>query len=245
MWGGAVTADFIGADEGLANEDGVAQGVAAGGAAEDGLGIDENYEVIRNLLHVNTLGRGAVRGHRRNFLFSKEGIADRCRGGCAEWRRPMKEGETNLATMVTTKGSTVLHSVLYVSTAQVLFTPPRLEELLTVSRANNARQQITGLLLYRDGAFMQFLEGPMGEVERLYRKIKTDDRHFAIVTISEGAIPHRLFPDLPMGFHNLRDQAVRQLPGFAEFAETSLSMSEFCDEPDRAMQLLGVFERGR
>jgi hypothetical protein len=145
--------------------------------------------------------------------------------------------------MVTTKGSTVLHSVLYVSTAQVLFTPPRLNELLSASRVNNARQQITGLLLYRDGAFMQFLEGPMGAVERLFRRIKTDERHFAIVTIAEGAIAHRHFPDLPMGFHNLRDQAVQQLPGFDEFAETTLAMSEFCDEPDRAMQLLRLFQR--
>ncbi|EDY19180.1 BLUF domain protein [Chthoniobacter flavus Ellin428] len=157
----------------------------------------------------------------------------------------MARNEANIGTMVTTKGSTVLHSVLYVSTAQVLFTAPRMEELLTKSRASNARQQITGLLLYRDGAFMQFLEGPEGAVERLFRKIKADERHFAIVTISEGAIPQRRFPDSPMGFHNLRDHAVRALPGFAEFAETSLSMSEFCDEPGRAMQLLGVFERGR
>jgi hypothetical protein len=147
--------------------------------------------------------------------------------------------------MVTTKGSTVLHSVLYVSTAQVLFTPPRMDELLATSRTNNARQQITGLLLYRDGAFMQFLEGPMGAVERLFRRIKADERHFALVTLSERAIPHRHFPDLPMGFHNLRDQAVRQLPGFAEFAETTLAMSEFCDKPARAMQLLRLFEGRR
>lgn len=150
-----------------------------------------------------------------------------------------------MATMVSTKGSTVLRSVLYVSTAQVLFTPPRMEELLVQSRANNARQQITGLLLYRDGAFMQFLEGPEAAVERLFRRIRADERHFAVVTLSEGVVPQRRFPDRPMDFYNLRDRAVRQLPGFAEeFLETTLSMAEFGDEPDRAMQLLRVFEQG-
>ena len=161
-----------------------------------------------------------------------------------ETRHPLGEGEANMASMVTTKGSTVLHSVLYVSTAQVLFTPPRMEELLVRSRENNVRHQITGLLLYQDGAFMQFLEGPEAAVERLFRKIRADERHFAIVTISEGAIPCRRFPDCPMGFRNLRDRAVRQLPGFEEFEDTMLSTAEFSQEPDRAMQLLRVFERG-
>lgn len=150
-----------------------------------------------------------------------------------------------MATMVSTKGSTLLHSLLYISTAQVLFTPPRMEELLTASRQSNARHQITGLLLFQDGAFMQFLEGPATAVERLYRKIKVDERHFAVVTISEGEVSARRFPNRPMDFRNLRDRAVRQLPGFAEFSETSLSMSEFIDEPDRAMQLLSLFESGK
>lgn len=145
--------------------------------------------------------------------------------------------------MVNTKGSIVLHSVLYVSTAQVLFTPPRMEELLAKARASNARHQVTGLLLFRDGAIMQFLEGPEGAVAGLFRRIRADDRHFAVVTISEGAAPRRRFPDCPMGFRNLRDRAVRRLPGFEEFEDTMLSIVEFGQEPDRAMQLLRLFER--
>jgi hypothetical protein len=146
--------------------------------------------------------------------------------------------------MVLAKRSSVLYSLLYVSTAQVLFTPPRIEELLATSRANNARDHITGLLLFRDGAFMQFIEGPEAAVERVFRKIKADERHFAIETISEGSIPRRRFPGSPMGFCNLRDHAVRQLPGFAEFSDTMLSTAEFASEPERAMQLLRLFENG-
>jgi hypothetical protein len=78
----AVAVDFLGTDEGLADEDGIAHGVAADGAAENGLRIDKNYEVIRILLHVNALGRDGVRGHRRKVL-SKEGIGFGWGIGCA------------------------------------------------------------------------------------------------------------------------------------------------------------------
>jgi len=103
--------------------------------------------------------------------------------------------------MVTTKGSTVLHSVLYVSTAQVLFTAPRMEELLAKSRTSNARQQITGLLLYRDGAFMQFLEGPEGAVERLFRRIKADEMKKCKRFIVEHHSPPCGMLRISLGYH--------------------------------------------
>jgi hypothetical protein len=144
--------------------------------------------------------------------------------------------------MVINPGSAVLDSLLYISTAQVLFTPTRLEELVSASRIQNARLGITGQLLFRDGAFMQWLEGPADAVEKLWRKIRTDERHYAVVTLSEGSIRERHFPESPMGFRNLRDPAVRQLPGFDEFRDTPLSTTEFSSEPARAVRLLALLK---
>jgi len=147
--------------------------------------------------------------------------------------------------MVIHTSPAVLYSYLYMSTAQVLFTPARLEELLTRSRANNARLGITGILAFRDGAFMQFIEGPQIAVETLFRKLKVDERHYAIVTLAEGPVSHRRFPRSPMDFRNLRDPAVRLVPGFEEFRDTSLTDTEFAYEPARAVRLLRLFQDGK
>ena len=143
--------------------------------------------------------------------------------------------------MVIQSGPGVLYSLLYMSTAQILFTPARLQELLEQSRTNNARDGITGLLVFRDGAFMQILEGPQPAVQRRFRKIKADERHYALVTLSEGPIAQRSFPDWSMEFRNLRDTAVRRLPAFEEFVDMPLSPTEFSAEPALALNLLKVF----
>ena len=137
-----------------------------------------------------------------------------------------------------------LYSLLYMSTAQILFTPARMDELLEQSRRNNARAGITGLLVFRDGAFMQLLEGPEQAVQELMRKIRTDERHYAIVTLTEGPIAKRSFPDWSLDYHNLRDPEVRKLPGFEEYADVPLNVAEFSAEPSMALQLLQVFKKG-
>ena len=60
--------------------------------------------------------------------------------------------------------------------------------ILAVSRANNRRDSITGLL-YSDGKrFLQVLEGPQDKVTSAFARIKLDSRHRAIVVLSERAI---------------------------------------------------------
>ena len=52
-----------------------------------------------------------------------------------------------------------------------------LKELLHVSRANNERNRITGMLLYKNGHFMQVIEGEEARVTELMNIIKKDIRH--------------------------------------------------------------------
>ena len=49
--------------------------------------------------------------------------------------------------------------LVYVSSAVRPFSKSELVELLNVTRDNNSRLGVTGMLLYRDGNFMQVLEG--------------------------------------------------------------------------------------
>jgi len=144
--------------------------------------------------------------------------------------------------MVTKNGSAGLFSLLYMSTAQILFTPARMEELLSQSRRNNARDGVTGLLIFRDGTFMQLLEGPQEAVQIRFRKIKADERHYAVVTLFEGPIAERRFPNWSMDYRNLRDPEVRKLPALKEFDTEVFNSGELATDPSLAIQLVKVFQ---
>ena len=93
-----------------------------------------------------------------------------------------------------------VYQVLYHSRARDAPTDAQLRELLTQSQAHNARQGITGLLLYSDGRYVQVLEGPGPAVRALYARIQRDPRHAQVVTVSAGPGPRRWFADWSMDF---------------------------------------------
>lgn len=53
-------------------------------------------------------------------------------------------------------------------------------------RTNNERAGITGMLLYKDGNFMQLLEGEKEAVLRLHKNIIVDPRHKGFLTLLQG-----------------------------------------------------------
>lgn len=74
--------------------------------------------------------------------------------------------------------------------------------LLDGARTFNRSRNITGLLLYKGGTFLQCLEGPIAELEALYARIEKDPRHRAVTMISCGEGP-RQFAQWSMGFVNV------------------------------------------
>lgn len=66
-------------------------------------------------------------------------------------------------------------------------------QILKASRANNARDGITGALLYSDGCFAQVLEGRLENVQRTFERIQRDLRHGDVVILQAGAATERLF----------------------------------------------------
>lgn len=70
--------------------------------------------------------------------------------------------------------------------------------ILAVSRANNIRDGLTGLL-YADGRrFLQALEGEEEVLEAALHRIRADPRHRAVVILSERVIPSREFGEWAM-----------------------------------------------
>ena len=69
-----------------------------------------------------------------------------------------------------------------------------LSAILTASRANNRKRDITGALICRSDIFLQLLEGPEQQVKSTYAAIQNDDRHINIYHLLDQNVDKRLFP---------------------------------------------------
>lgn len=107
------------------------------------------------------------------------------------------QGETELDDIPQLLASRI-HHILYRSRATRLVTEAELTELVAHSRPYNTYMDITGLLCYGDGHFVQFLEGPEASVLELYAAIRQDPRHEQIEILSDTAGPTRWFADWRM-----------------------------------------------
>jgi Sensors of blue-light using FAD len=132
---------------------------------------------------------------------------------------------------------------VYSSSAVKLFSQAELLDLLAQSRENNTSLGITGMLLYKDGNFMQVLEGEEETVQALVAKIARDPRHRGIITLLRGPLEERQFPDWSMGFRDLNSAEVLSMPGYNEFLNTPLTGEEFSADSTRCQKLLLMFKK--
>ncbi|HEX8302578.1 BLUF domain-containing protein [Sphingomonas sp.] len=112
--------------------------------------------------------------------------------------------------------------LVYVSSANRREAPDP-ASILAVSRGNNRRDGITGML-YSDGTrFLQVLEGPDERVEAAYARIQADPRHRAIVILSRRAIDAREFGEWEMAHHAPGGDADAFIERIAELAANASS----------------------
>ncbi|ABF52008.1 BLUF domain-containing protein [Sphingopyxis alaskensis] len=89
-------------------------------------------------------------------------------------------------------------SVIYVSVADPLLSPADIDAILVTARRNNARDALTGALIYNGHNFMQLLEGPADRVDACLAAIREDRRHSGMIEIRRRAIERREFADWTM-----------------------------------------------
>ena len=70
--------------------------------------------------------------------------------------------------------------------------------ILEKSRVNNKEKNITGVLLYNDNLFVQYLEGAKEDVFSVYEKIIDDKRHSFPLILNFGEHTDRMFPEWHM-----------------------------------------------
>lgn len=134
-----------------------------------------------------------------------------------------------------------MYQIVYASSATQPFDEKALRALLEVSQRNNARVNVTGMLLYREGNFIQVLEGEESAVQETYDRIARDPRHCGVLPFLKGDIAERDFPAWSMAYRNL-DRDAASIPGFSEFLNFPLTGNEFATDPSRCQRLLMVFK---
>lgn len=110
---------------------------------------------------------------------------------------------------------------IYISEATDTMNSNSLLKILKASRAYNVKNDISGILLYRNNTFIQLLEGPKDKIECLYNKILLDKRHKNCFVILEQESKKRSYPNWSMGFEDLSDDRVYNQLGFIDFFNTS------------------------
>jgi Sensors of blue-light using FAD len=108
-----------------------------------------------------------------------------------------------------------LYQLVYQSKAAYPFDDQALAELLAKVRPFNTEYNITGILLYGYGSFLQMLEGDDDVVRSLYYlKIARDPRHTNLKVLKEGYSSTRLFQQWAMAFRPLEPNLFTHISGF-------------------------------
>lgn len=137
---------------------------------------------------------------------------------------------------------TELLSIVYLSTSTDLFSTGQLSALVTSSRTNNLLTHLTGMLLYRDGRFLQALEGPEALVRGRMAVIAADRRHADVKILLEERIGQRRFPHWTMGYEPVLPTNSDEIPGFRKLFATSQHGEDREDTLPALRSLLSWFQ---
>lgn len=96
-----------------------------------------------------------------------------------------------------------LIQLIYVSDAVEPFDNEQLVTMTTKAQAANASRDITGMLIYGGGHFLQVLEGRLDNVNGLFQKIRADARHHHVELLAMHPIEGRRFSHWSMQLANM------------------------------------------
>ncbi len=133
-----------------------------------------------------------------------------------------------------------MYYLIYVSHATQTPDTEALKELASTCYHNNIKRDITGMLVYLEGKFLQVLEGPKEEVLSLFSTISQDPRHERVSVLIEGEISQRNFSKWSMGFKAVDRQLFHEMTGF-ENLEDFFAKSAVDNESHLSLIFLKLF----
>jgi len=98
----------------------------------------------------------------------------------------------------------MLKRITYISSFVKKMSDDEIQELASQAAKKNAEDDITGILMVKEGLFFQIIEGPEENIDGLFTNILKDPRHEKVITlgIQVGDLK-RLFPNWHMKEINL------------------------------------------
>jgi hypothetical protein len=131
-----------------------------------------------------------------------------------------------------------LISVIYASRATEHFHEHEIPGLLKQARVANARRELTGMLLYIGGSFLQVLEGQPDMVEAVFSNIRLDRRHTQVTLIGRETILERAYEGWTLLNKTLDPIEAGELIGETDYFVSAAWITRL--EPDRAKKLLSA-----
>lgn len=93
-----------------------------------------------------------------------------------------------------------LIAIAYQSRASYPMSDANLEDLLFDARRTNQQHGLSGALLYNDGDFFQFIEGPRKALREVYARICRSSQHYGVRELMHATAHRRFFDGWDMGF---------------------------------------------
>jgi len=134
-----------------------------------------------------------------------------------------------------------LIQLIYVSSLSDIKLEQDIGKILESSVRHNKENDITGMLLYANGNFLQVLEGEAEAVGRTFTRICADPRHYDIIHLISGPIADRHFSQWSMGYQHLSENYLREFPEYAPFFKFHANDEAICAKSGIALELLRQF----
>ncbi|SFG13966.1 Sensors of blue-light using FAD [Salegentibacter agarivorans] len=129
----------------------------------------------------------------------------------------------------------------YVSRQSHVITNNDLKELLSKSRTRNSEIEVTGMLIYFHGSFIQYLEGKEENIDSLYNKIAEDRRHQSVTEIDSGFSEKRAFSEWSMAFKKLQKDEAFEILGYKDLETAQLFDNYQSPDEHPALNLLNNY----
>ena len=134
-----------------------------------------------------------------------------------------------------------MKQIIYISSAVKKMDDDDLLDILKTSRENNKKNDISGMLLYDNGSFIQVLEGEDSLVDNTFINIQNDERHNNVLVMQSRDLDSREFANWSMGFENISNIDKTKIDGYAQF-QSLLYENKFSDS-SLAKKILLQFKR--
>jgi hypothetical protein len=134
-----------------------------------------------------------------------------------------------------------LIQVIYVSSTTEDISEHDTVQFLKQARTANRKHDVSGMMIYVGGCFLQLLEGEPAKVQSVCASIFHDKRDMRLIL--REPIAERQFPDWIMGFEAIEPQAAGQLLGEPELFASASKLVNI--DYNNAKTLLSIIGRRR